>query len=371
MSTLCKAAWNHIQINAEGTINPCCMFSPTIYLNQYDNLQDAFDGIENQTMRNNMLKNVSIEGCHKCDLYESLNKKSYRSYFNEKYDDSTIGNPKIRELEIALDNVCNFKCVTCSSRFSNAWFEEDKQLNEINLRRYSLALEKNSPIINNEIDLKKIDLSELRFLKIIGGEPFINKKYLSLLELVDLSKLDFLIVTNNSIFPKKWIKYILEMKKATIFISLDGVYEVGEFVRYGMNFDKFNRNLLKWKKISENNKNVNLIFNFVAHSMNILNYNDTRKYLIDMGFDIRALEIDFLKEPSYINLINLPLKTKNFIEKILIKTEKSQMIIDYMYSKKENTDKINDFIKYFMFLENRKTLPLECEIIFNNVIENK
>ena len=105
MSTLCKAAWNHIQINAEGTINPCCMFSPTIYLNQYDNLQDAFDGIENQTMRNNMLKNVSIEGCHKCDLYESLNKKSYRSYFNEKYDDSTIGNPKIRELEIALDRV--------------------------------------------------------------------------------------------------------------------------------------------------------------------------------------------------------------------------------------------------------------------------
>ena len=49
--SLCLAPWNHIQINAEGIINPCCMFSPTIYHKQYNNLQEAFNGSENQNLR--------------------------------------------------------------------------------------------------------------------------------------------------------------------------------------------------------------------------------------------------------------------------------------------------------------------------------
>ena len=74
--TLCLAPWNHIQINAEGIINPCCMFSPTIYHNQYDNLQKAFEGPENQDLRKRMLNGEQIRGCEKCDLYEKLNKFS-------------------------------------------------------------------------------------------------------------------------------------------------------------------------------------------------------------------------------------------------------------------------------------------------------
>ena len=120
--SLCLAPWNHIQINAEGVVNPCCMFYPTVYHKKYNNLQEAFDGSENKELRQRMLNGEKIEGCHKCDLYESLNKFSYREYFKMHYDKSTFKNPKIRELEFALDNTCNFKCLTCNSRFSKFIF---------------------------------------------------------------------------------------------------------------------------------------------------------------------------------------------------------------------------------------------------------
>ena len=59
--SLCLAPWNHIQINAEGVVNPCCMFYPTVYHKKYNNLQEAFDGSENKELRQRMLNGEKIE----------------------------------------------------------------------------------------------------------------------------------------------------------------------------------------------------------------------------------------------------------------------------------------------------------------------
>ena len=209
---LCKAPWNHIQINAEGTVNPCCMFSPTIYHEKYKNLQDAFNGQENQNLRKKMLNGELIDGCQKCDLYESLNKFSYREHFDLKYDSSTLKNPKIRELEFALDNVCNFKCVTCSSRFSSKWYNDDLKLIDLNIPRYSEAIHKRKKVIRNANNLEGLDLSELNYLKLIGGEPFINDSYIDILKNLKLENLELALITNNSVFPDKWIEFILKVK---------------------------------------------------------------------------------------------------------------------------------------------------------------
>jgi len=374
---LCKAPWNHIQINAEGVVNPCCMFSPTMYHKKYDNLQDAFDGPENADLRKRMLKGETINGCQKCDLYEKLNKFSYREHFDLKYDSSTLEKPKIRELEFAIDNTCNFKCVTCSSRFSSLWYNDDLKLIEAGIPRYSQAIEYKKKIIRNANNLNSLDLSELNYLKLIGGEPFINDKYINILKRLNLENLELALITNNSVFPEKWMEYILRVKVLNLHISLDGVYETGEFVRFGLNFDKFTENLLQWKKLSEKHSNIDVKFNFVVHSLNILNLKSTIKYLNELGFKTEVdhikeqkLEIDFLKEPSYLNLSYLPDQLKKTIEENLdfSLTGKRDMIVDFMYSNNHNEKIMKTFIKYCMFLEQQKPLPPECEFIINNVL---
>ena len=375
--SLCLAPWNHIQINAEGIVNPCCMFSPTIYHKKYNNLQEAFYGIENNDLKQRMLKGETIEGCQKCDLYESLNKFSYREHFNTKYDLSTIEKPKIRELEFALDNTCNFKCVTCSSRFSSLWYKDDLKLIEVGIPRFSQAIKTKKKIIRNTNNLDDLDLSELNYLKLIGGEPFINDKYIDILKKLHLENLELALITNNSVFPKKWIEYILRVKILNLHISLDGINEVGEFVRSGMNFKKFTQNLIQWKKLSERYSNINIKFNFVVHSLNVLNLKSTIKYLENLGFEIEVdhikkqkLEVDFLKEPIYINLSYLPDHLKKIIEEKLDfnLNGKRDMIVNFMYSNKHDNEIMKTFVKYCMFLEQQKPLPSECEIIINNVL---
>ena len=374
---LCKAPWNHIQINAEGTVNPCCMFSPTIYHKEYKNLQEAFDGYENQNLRRRMLDGELIEGCQKCDLYESLNKFSYREHFDMKYDISTLQNPKIRELEFALDNVCNFKCVTCSSRFSSKWYRDDLRLINLGIPRYSEAISRRKNVIKNVNNLDDLDLSELNYLKLIGGEPFINDAYIDILKKLNLENLELALITNNSVFPEKWIDLIMKVKILNLHISIDGVYDVGEFVRLGMNFKKFNENLIRWKKLSEIESKIDIKFNFVVHSLNVLNLKPTMKYLEDMGFKIEVnhikeqkLEIDFLKEPYYINLSYIPDSLKEIIEKKLDfnLNGKRDMIVDFMYSNKHNKKIMKTFFKYCMFLEKKHALPKECEFILNHAI---
>ena len=372
---LCKAPWNHIQINAEGTINPCCMFSPTIYHKEYRNLQEAFDGPENLDLRKRMLNGESIKGCEKCDLYESLNKYSYREHFDMKYDSSTLKNPKIRELEFALDNVCNFKCVTCSSRFSSKWYNDDLKLIELGIPRHSEAISKRKKILKNVNNLDDLDLSELNYLKLIGGEPFINDAYIDILKKLNLENLELALITNNSVFPEKWIDLVMKVKTLNLHISIDGVYEVGEFVRSGMNFKKFTENLIRWKKLSEIETKIDIKFNFVVHSLNILNLKSTIKYLEDIGFRIEVnhikeqkLEIDFLKEPYYINLSYLPISLKKIIENKLDfnLNGKRDMIVDFMYSNEHDKQIMKTFFKYCVFLEKKQTIPKDCEFILSH-----
>ena len=212
-------------------------------------------------------------------------------------------------------------------------------------------------------------------MKLIGGEPFINDRYVDILKKLNLENLDLALITNNSVFPKKWIEYILKVKQLNLHISIDGVYDVGEFVRNGMNFEKFHKNLIQWKKLSEEHDHIDIKFNFVVHSLNILNLKSTVDYLISLGFVINVdhvkeeiFEVDFLKDPEYINLSYLPERTKKFVEGQLnfSLNGKRDMIVDFMYSNDHDKSIMEKFLKYCMFLEQRKPLPAQCEFMVSN-----
>ena len=74
-----------------------------------------------------------------------------------------------------------------------------------------------------------------------------------------------------------------KLKRLRVIVSLDGIDEVGEFSRYHMKMNVMTRNLKKWKKLS--GQRIILSFNFVSHSLNVLNIDKTEKYISNLGFD--------------------------------------------------------------------------------------
>ncbi len=364
----CMAPFIHVQINATGDINPCCRFeSPTIYDKEYDGLQDAFESEENQRLRKSMLAGEYIENCKTCYKDDEIGIVSPRKEFNEKYySTDDIENPKLKYLEIALSNRCNFKCVTCSSRFSSAWEEEDKFLE----RKVFL------PNVN-DVRFEDMDLSHVEEIKFLGGEPLLDEEYLSMFKRLNHEKVKIHLVTNNSIRPKEeWLFHIDKFKETLIHISIDGIEDVAECVRYGTKWKRFEKNFIHWLNFKNDRDKIQITPYFVGHSMNALNMHDTITWVkntynqyTEKGFkesNLLPFAYDFLKYPEYLNMSYLPDTTK-------------QLILDHngKYLRKELKEFLNlnsydkniskSFVKYCNFLSIRDDLPPMVLKVLNSV----
>ena len=357
----CMAPWSHIQQNSYGEINPCCMFygEDEVYTKKYGSLQDAFDGPENAKLRERMLNGEYIDSCKKCYRDEDLGKSSYRQRFNERYNLSD--KPVIRELELALSNKCNFKCVTCNTRFSSSWYDDDILLG----RTHYTDIGRN---YKSNFDIKNEDLSHLTELKILGGEPFLEKDYLKIFKSINKKNVTLFLVTNNSIFPPKdWIAELSEFKDIRFVISLDGVYDVAEFVRYGKKFSKFEKNFVRWMELSKKFlHNMTIVPHYVFHVYNSINLNSTLKWMEQFFDDDEVLSYDFLEYPKELSIKYLPKDVKQFIIEqndnfLRPKIKKFLEMSEYneFYCKKLKT--------YHKFLNVRNEIPDECKLIIERI----
>ena len=286
--TFCAAPFVHIVQNPNGEYRTCCMYEKP-FKGKYKNIQEAFDSEENSKIRNRMLSGEKLPECHKCDIDEKHRGKavpSYRHFFDRyaRYKET----PVFKTLEISVSNRCNFKCVTCNERFSNQF----------------------GPTIDNEIPDEEY-FKEIEELKILGGEPFLDKRNIELLKKVP-KNIKLMIVTNCSIFPNEDILNLLsEFKNLNLNISIDGINDIAEFVRHGTKWSRFERNYLKWKVYCEGRKNkFDLIPHIVIHSYNAPFIQQTIDWLdlplIDMSFD-------FLNQPEWLNISYLPVDIKQYI----------------------------------------------------------
>tara|TARA_A100001035_G_C27753646_1_gene487790 strand:- start:576 stop:1592 length:1017 start_codon:yes stop_codon:yes gene_type:complete len=327
------------------------MFSTRIY-SEYDSIQDAFNGKENRILRQKMLNDEKIPGCDKCYRDESLGKSSYRQRFNSRYDEQYINNPTIKELELALGNKCNYKCVDCNTKYSTSWYDDDILLN----RTYNTF--KGREVINKIYD-SDFEIMDLNEIKILGGEPFLEKRYIDLFKKINAENINLFFVTNNSIFPnEEWLTQLKRFKSINFNISIDGVYDVAEFVRYGTKFSKYEKNYKRWLDL--NLSNMSVIPHFVFHSLNVLNFDQTIEWLAKI-YDhkiekiLNYISYDFLSMPE---MLNCSFLTDNCKHNILSNVSYFKNELSNFFDTNEfNSKNIADLQKYFSFLNMRSEIP--------------
>ena len=283
--TFCAAPFVHMVQNPNGQFRTCCMYEKPLE-GKYANIQEAFDSEENAVIRQRMLSGDRLPECQKCDYDEEHAGKSvvsYRSHFNNTYP-KTDG---LRSLEISTSNICNFKCITCDEEFSN-------QFGETNI---------------NELPDPKI-YEKLESLKLLGGEPFLDKRNKTILQQVPRKDCELHVVTNGSIFPDDYTVGLLNQFKATsISISIDGIGDKAEFVRPGTKWSRVERNYKKWALLRDKPR-FSVHPHYVVHSLNAPYFEEFLEWC-DLPFHL--LSWDFLVSPKHLNISYLPDKIKTYI----------------------------------------------------------
>jgi len=357
----CMAPFAHIR-NICGVPAPCCMVTENVIdAHSQRNLNSAFYSDEWNQLRKRMLKGEHIEICTHCYDEENKGLKSLRQNLNEYHlTEEKIKNPKIRDIDMAMSNKCNFKCVTCGVDNSSAWYDEEKILKNI-VPRVGYPFEHNSAILDSSKQIEDVDKEDIEIIRLLGGEPFLDDNFLKFLQGLDLPKVKIFFVTNCSVFPKKWIETLQQANEFVVMFSIDGIDEVGEFVRYGFKQKIFERNLIKWLNFFENKK-ATIYYHYACHIMNVFNYESTYKYLKKFEGD---MWLSMVEKPNYLSLKYLPDNTKKFIENRI----ENKSIISHLWSDNFNEKHCNDFIKYIYFLEqHRSDMPIEIEEIFKCLV---
>ena len=289
--TFCIAPFVHMVQNPDGQYRTCCMYDKPLEGN-YKDIKEAFDSEENNIIRQRMLSGESLPECNKCDIDEKHDGKiwpSYRNYFNTKYSRDFVDNPTLKTLEISVSNKCNLKCIDCGPRFSDQF----------------------GPTITNTLPTPNY-FKDVEHIKILGGEPFLDKRNIELLKSLDRQNTHIMIITNNTIFPDENTLSILdEFKQLDINISIDGINDVAEFVREGTKWSRFERNWNKWKKFwFPRRERCRLIPHIVVHSYNAPFIQETIDWL---SLPIEDISWDFLDQPDWLNVSYLPVEIKQYI----------------------------------------------------------
>lgn len=327
--SFCVLAWNHIAVDPDGSIKPCCIYKGYIkkpdgtkYNLGHDKIEDFYNSPEYVDIRQKMIDGEEIPGCVQCMNYESYGKESRRLNSNLKYNQhlnktSPIADTNIEYFDLRFGNLCNLQCRSCTPRNSS---QLNKQISEYpELRKYYIPIDNDinqwyeTDIFENNIHSQ---LKNINTLYITGGEPTLIKKNFELLEkLIDdgYSK-DILLITNSNMTNNNntFFDLLSQFKKVVFLGSIDGYKNVQEYIRYPSNWTQISNNLQNL--LSRNYSNIIVKVSAVIQIANLGNITDLFEYCEEFnrkaGKTVLEIDLNNLEFPNYLNVINLPLDYK-------------------------------------------------------------
>lgn len=276
----CDYFWRAVSISSDGSIEPCCHFSPknTWTRNAIKDNPKGFDEYQKSKLltdhkiqnskaltdiRKTVLDGGIPTGCHPCVEHEKNGVQSPRQkgYDSRKQNSRIIPSSEkqitrpieyIEHMDLFMNNICNFKCVMCSEDYSHLIAKEKGAEN---------------PIVSwgdNEQHILKFmrKAKNLKKITIAGGEPFYNISYLhKVLEAVlPIAKnIKILITTNGSNkITQETADMLNKFKQVTLSISIDATGKYLEAQRVKSNWKQLESNIASMKDMFNDTTEIEL-----------------------------------------------------------------------------------------------------------------
>ena len=358
----CNSLKGSVHISPEGHIKPCCYFKnlgPNWKYWQVDssifNISSLDDVVDSYEWNNFVSPNPHCEYCIK---EEMNNIRSLRQYWNETIESDTN---KLQHLELALDFTCNMMCRICGPRQSSKWnvspvlndikeligSDSDDFVNYIKTKGSREYTENIKRVLSNS------DLSHLKEVKLVGGEPLYSKSlpwFINLLKKQEHWKdIKITLITNGSILPSK--ELFDEFKQVEIDVSLDAVGDLATVTRMKVPWEIIDANMIEMTKLYKVS---------VHTTVSILNCNQIEP-LIEYCKSLNIPHsLSMLHGPNHLSLDLIP---KEYRQKWKGRSEsyfsKINDILDVDYRESLTDTK--------RFLKAMKVLDTETELSFRDV----
>lgn len=352
--TFCAVKWKHATINmAFGTVKSCCHQSfRQLELSHNESKTQFHDTALDRKERKQMLKGQRPQNCASCWWPEDhgqwsdrvlWSSKSWMSpYIEEIAQEKSENAQRPSWLELNFSNVCNLKCSYCSPLFSTNWSKEI-----IELGPYPTVPPYNN--IEHLEGFKKIDspkneqmrhsfwhwfekiYSDLRLLKLTGGEPLLSEETFRLFELVTKKPnfdMNFAINSNVSVSKGIFDRLLNFVTKAEemgfahkfcLHPSVDAFGEKAEYIRHGLNFNLFKSNIEAYLA----HPHVHLVFICTINNLSLSSLRELWEYLLYLkkkyGNSNRNISIstEMLLSPEWQNIDILPASFQSYVQETI------------------------------------------------------
>ena len=337
----CPSKWQELFLYLNhGTTNSC--HHPIPHIIPLEELRENPAALHNTKFKmaaqQKLLYGLPPKDCHMCSHIEKSNPyaKSDRHFKMSMFSEDTAETLKIdpnhvpKLIEIVFDNLCNLTCSYCDSGQSSSWAKQLIKNGPFGLQTDHRNLyEKihispgstNSEYLNawniwwNEIKTK------VEFLRISGGEPLTSPNIWNFIDSVKNDNLDLnLGVNSNLSFDQKYLEKLSNiqnnMKRISISASIDSTNKQAEFIRAGLNYDLFYKNVHWWCQ----NTNENCVLGFIS-TVNIFSIWGIEK-VVNFHIDLKKKYgenkiVDYystiVRFPEFQNILILP---RNLREKL-------------------------------------------------------
>jgi len=319
--TACQKLWNHLYVGPDGNVNPCCLADHGFPLgNLDDHTMSEIIGNRAEKIRSDMTQGYRNRACAPCYKKEDSGIKSGRQCC-----DPSAQTLEIKDIDIRVNNICNFKCRMCSEYSSSAIQQETIELygKDTAMSFEKISLERTKKQTKNR-RLEKIlpfVTTDLQSIYFAGGEPLIMAEHYAVLDQLIMTGNTGLAIrynTNLSTLSYKnhdVIDYWKKFSNITVGASIDASGAVAEYMRHGTVWNDIVNNILAIKK---DVSHVKIQIESSVSNLTIENLIDLQTQWIDQGlFQIEDFRVQVVVSPNFLSPAVLPSHHKDRLSAII------------------------------------------------------
>jgi sulfatase maturation enzyme AslB (radical SAM superfamily) len=252
-SSFCILPFIHISAAVSGHFRPCCNTtgkgSHFLFKDIDVSLKEAFYSKEMDELRTQLNTDERPTICNVCWKNEDIGIVSPRAKNNLKFKDkiNTTTDAKLQFLDMKFDNKCNLQCRMCSPFSSDQIWKTIELFDEIPNHLSYVDMDKETYDKNNNSQARKRyvqeSMQDITFLKVTGGEPFLSKDFIEILEEAvsegHSKRITLSITTNGTKFTSKITNMFKHFKEVDINISIEGINELYDYIRYPYSYNRW------------------------------------------------------------------------------------------------------------------------------------
>ena len=396
MKYFCAAPWTHTYVSPQGERRLCCASrEEASFQKQYIDsgtaegkfepvsLEEHWNSDYMKDIRKRMLNGEKLSQCDVCND-QILNLHTYRKYFTETLFPHKVADlvantredghydPMPISYDYRISNLCNFKCRMCGEQLSSSWETEKKKYDLIDVKQEPW-LEPNTrksiskfqvEVLEEELQ-RAVDNKTIEEIYWVGGEPLMFERHWTIMQqLVDNGHAKNVTVRYNTNLSRvKYKDYNLwdmlpHFKNVNICASIDGAYEVGEFIRDGLKWDEWIDNFESGMFLIDQFGDDAMVFDVTLTTPGLLHLKD----LFDVAWklDVKSyFKFTFAFDPS---VVMSPMCLPKSVSKPLCEDMIS-------YFEKKKTWKNRVYIESLKNLINRKSFDEEWPDTYSDALK--